>query len=345
MNLIDLPDLMRQRSDEPTPTLTESRLEGVHHKVVIARRRRVAGSLVAVAAVVVAALGVGLPLTHNVAKVPAAEQTIDGFPAYAEGGHVVGTANGDLHGGPLTVKIVPERLDFIFTTRCSTPDADPNTSVYINIKVDGQDLGGFTCSAAYASFDPGVWPTLGLVVGKAATFTFTATRANGLSQTGNGIGVTVPVPAGSISVAVMQKVPFDQYPLPPRPEKLPSPDVLQDGELDTSTPEIINSDPTDPSKPISYTFTFPDCGQASPGMCLEAAVASQTPGFLVISINGTRFATGEFWDYSGGEYSFELDPTMDKISPHVGERVTVTITPQYVTGAWQFGISTKPIPK
>jgi hypothetical protein len=73
--------------------------------------------------------------------------------------------------------------------------------------------------------------------------------------------------------------------------------------------------------------------------CNQTAATSQTPGFLHVAVNGVEVNTAEFWDYSGGGSSFDIEPDIPT-GPHLraGEVVTITITPQYVTGAWEFAV-------
>jgi len=107
-------------------------------------------------------------------------------------------------------------------------------------------------------------------------------------------------------------------------------------------PSVIDSSPQSPLQPETFTFTFPDCAKTLDNGCLRAALMSSTPGYLAVTVNNVSIGTAEFWDYSVAGWQFDLAPDMGKLQLHKGERVTVTITPQYVSGPWQLGIATKP---
>ena len=63
-----------------------------------------------------------------------------------------------------------------------------------------------------------------------------------------------------------------------------------------------------------------------------------------IAVNGITVNTAEFWDYSGSGSMFNIEPDMrtapHRTAPHLraGDLVTITITPQSVTGAWEFAV-------
>jgi len=348
MNLVDLPDLMRERTEhDPVPVLAESRIESIRHRVVVGRRRRVAGTLAAVAAVALAGFGISVPLLHSdtpKVSAPASIKKINGFPEYADGGHVVGTATGTLSGGPLTVTITPTGVGFLFTNACAAITL--TTEIMIDVTVNGHETGSMSCTdtpgGGYSSMDD--WSADGVVIGKPSTFTFTPATAQTVTTDTDGTDqrTDIPMPDGPFAVAVLQELPFDQYPLPDRPSTLPKLD-MSDFDFGGANPVVVKSSPTSPLLPQTYVFTFPDCTKAPDADCLNMAVTSSTPGYLALTVNGVPIGTGEFWDYSASGSGFDLSPDMAKLKLHKGERVTITITPQYVTGPWEFGISPKPI--
>jgi hypothetical protein len=350
MNLIDLPELMRERSKhQPDPVLDSSRIDGIEHKVTVARRRHMAGTLATIIAVAV--LVISVPLARGSSSgtntpahgpSPSAAQTTTNFPEYAQGGRVVATKTASLRDGPLTVTIVPDRLDFTYTNAC--PEVGPTVEIWLELTVNGHDEGGMTCGAtageAYGSDDSSYWTTVGMDVGKPAVFTFTP-RAYKVTVAGSddqSDPTPIALPDSTFSVAVLQKVPFDQYPFPPRPAKLSLLNVAAYG-LGSSNIRRVDSDPAHPLAPKMLTFTFPDCGKGTPSNCVDVASTSQTPGYLSISIDGIVLDQAEFWDYTGAGSSFSIGPTTAGLHLHAGDQVTITVTPQYVTGAWQFGLA------
>jgi len=342
VNIVELPTLMRQHSEQvPGPVLPESRIAGVTRKVGAARRRRTAAGIAGVAAIVAVIpfiAGSGGRAVQPAATSTAAT-TINGFPEYAIGGHLVATDTAPLN-KPISLTITPADLGLAFSDRCSV--ADQGLDVEITMALPGGNGLMVGCGAgggAYASQDS--LAAAGLTPGVPASVTFSAkayrvtTGANG-EQTGR---TPVALPAGTYSVGVWQKLPFDRYPLPPRPKTLPA---LHIGEYDVGdAPHImtVHSDPTNPLTPQTISFTMPTCAKVATS-CNATAATSQTPGVLHIAVNGVEVNTAEFWDYTGGGSMFDIEsglPNGPNLRP--GELVTITITPQYVTGAWEFAVA------
>ncbi len=346
MNLTDLPDIMRTHSEhDPVPVLAESRLDGVRRKVVATYRRRVAGAFAGVVAIVM--IVGGAAITHHIhgraAVVPAASSSpvkmINGFPEYAIGGKLIGTRTGSL-AGPLSLTFTPTALGFVFSDTCTVDD--PTIEIDINISIGPAMKMMFSCSTAasgYASEDPVAADRITPGSPTAVTFSPTAFRLTLGTDGEETSRKPMAVPAGSYSVAMWQKVPFGQYPLPPRPKKLPVLDVAQYGLGNAPETQTVYSDPANPLAPRTITFTMPDCAKAVNGNCNQTAAASQTPGYLHIAVNGVTVNTASFWDYTGGGSSFDIESAMPGITLHPGELVTVTITPEHVTGAWVFAVA------
>jgi hypothetical protein len=345
MNLTNLPELMRERSEHDLePVLAESRMAGVERRVAASRRRRVAGALASIA--VIAGVAAGVPIVHangrpTVSAAPAPTvKLINGFPEYALGGHLVVTRSAPLRGGPISATITPTDLGFVFSDIC-TP-TDPTIGVMIEMSFGSAGRLTLSCEAmqgGYSSSDP--LPADGVHAGVPTTVTFTP-KAFRLTLDAEGNEVSrkpMAVPSGTFSVALWQKVPFDQYPLPPRPKKLPVLDIDQFGFGNANDVNQVRSDPSDPLAPRTLTFTMPDCGKAVNGNCNITAATSQTPGYLHIAVNGVVVSTAAFWDYTGAGSSFDIEPALPGITLHAGELVTVTITPEHVTGAWVFAVA------
>src|SRR5215475_4649516 len=340
VNVNDLSEMMRQRSDvDPVPILAESRIAGVKRKVDVVRRRWVAASVAAVAAVVTV-----VPLTPHFlhggktnmpVAAPSAAFTINGLPEYADGGHLVATKTAALT-QTISLTVMRTDLGLLFSNRCPVQQPNVQFDVTMTLSDETHLLVGCSTGSFYSSDDslateikPGV-PTVLTFTAKAYRVT---TGPNG-EQTSK---TPISAPRGTYTIGVYQEVPFAQYPLSPRPRKLPALDVMPFGlGSGSSAIQTVDSDPNDPLAPRTLSSTMPECGTTAVN-CNPAVATSQTPGFLQITVNGVVASTAEFWDYSGIGWMFNIVPGMnDKLRLHAGEQVTVTVTPRYVTGAWKF---------
>lgn len=315
---VDLRELMRERSSVAEVTNGEDRVVQVHRRIARARRRRMAGAALGVFAVV-GALAVAASLPPGGPQ-PAPQPAVTGnpigdFPEYAYGARLQASVVGELPDNEVSVTVVPDPAGLIFVPRCSTP-------LWIDIAVEGRTVSRFTCHSSDAGWHgfenvPSLLDLLGLEPGSPVTFTVTATH-------GVGSGVPeVPLPeTGSFALAVMRRgVPFEEYPLPPRPDTLPA----LEGTYGRPVILELTPDPADPQRVVSGTFAW------SPSY--ELVVASQTPGFLHVSIAGSPVMTHERWDYQQGSQPLPLN---DAVLPGIpeGTMVTITAEPEYMTGAW-----------
>lgn len=342
MNVIDLSDLMREHADhDPVPVLAASRIAGVERKVVAARRRIHAAwtaTVLAVVAVIVVPLAVAGRHIATPATPAATATSINGFPEYVLGGHLVATQTGPL-ADPLSLRFTPTDLGFIIGGRCTV--TDPDVAIEIQVSIGSHLTAALSCTATanrYTSADPA--PSDRIVPGTPTDVTFTASayRPNRDTNGDQTNGTPVPMPAGSYTVALWQKIPFTRYRLPPRPKTLPNLDGTEDQLSASGAVEVVASDPANPLAPRTITFTMPDCPAAATG-CNPAAALSQTPGLLQIAVNGIPVTTASFFDYTGTAFGFHIGPQLPGLTLHPGEPVTVTITPEYVTGAWRFEVA------
>ncbi|MBX6749977.1 MAG: hypothetical protein IRY85_09980 [Micromonosporaceae bacterium] len=205
-------------------------------------------------------------------------------------------------------------LDLVFATRCDTP-------MWIEVRVAGRDeLVASSCRPDGSStwrLGPELLASLGAVPGEPVTYTATVT--DGVGPNGS---VDLPVPEhGTFALAVMQRVPFEEYPLPPRPETLPS----LDEQIPPDTAFEMRSDPLDLDRPVSRTLAWSADAQLH--------ILTTTPGFVHLSINGTRVATHENWGYDVAETVVRLG---DEAMPQFAEGAVVIITaePEHITGEW-----------
>ncbi|MFG3578246.1 hypothetical protein [Micromonospora chersina] len=331
MNLTDLRQVLDERSGEPAAQdRHDERLRGVRAKVVARRHRRVATwtacALVVLGGVVAAAVVPGLHADRTPAPAdsPSPERTIEGFPEYANGARLVAVKSAALPERRVELTFVPSTLDLVVSTRCDYPLLQEQLSINGHVYDSQGDCGG-------VNLGPG-WDRYDVAVGKPATFVLTITGTRPLDQSGE---IRTEVPAsGTFGLAISERTPLDQYPLPSRPSGAPGPLALPAGctEVPCQGFVIIRSDPADPSRPVQQTVTWKTTH--------SIVLAAQTPGLLHLRVNGTEIKTGRWWDYAGnpdGMYGDEdgrwkRDFGLD-LRP--GDPVTIEIVPERITGAWQ----------
>lgn len=343
MKTDELTGLMREHDElGAVPVLADSRMTGIQRKVTASRRRAAAVTASVAIAVIAAA---GLPLlhllpttkTHNAAPAATGQiKRINGFPEYENGAHLVstGTAATD---AAIELTATPVRTDLALTWGC--PDTGPNVQLWIEMSVNGHDIGGGSCAntSSSGSYTPetSAWRDYGVVAGKPATFTFRVTKADRVSIDAQGEEqkpTPISIPAGRFTAAVLQRVPFAEYPLPARPAKLPALNVRSFNLGDAKNVTIASSG-SDPLTGQTLDFTWPaKCG--TDGSCVTLSATSQTPGYLHITLDNGKTWTAEFWDYGAGGMS-SFDPSIMGVHPKPGDKMHLKIVPEYVTGAWQ----------
>lgn len=324
MNTTDLRYVLDERSsDSAEQVMHHLRLQGVAAKVRRRRRRRAAAwtTCVVVAIASVAAAVVPGPRPNRPGPAPAVRM-IEGFPEYANGARVVAASSAALPERRLEVTIVPTTVELVLFSRC----AAGKDTLEEKVTVNGRALSDGTCGGAYRPAG------LDLALGQPATFVMTITGAQRFDGENT---VAAPMPAtGLFALAVGERVPFESYPLPPRPAALGPFDIFPAGCTEERCPGavIIRSDPADPAKPVRRTVTWKTISRID--------MISQTPGLLHLRVAGVEIATGEWWDYERGGSGVFGDEnggwkTEFGIDPKPGDQVTVEIVPEHLTGAWQ----------
>jgi hypothetical protein len=312
VNLTDLRDILDERSaGYDVEARSHLMLTGVHQRLAIRRRRRIAATAAAV--VLVLAGGIGTLAVNRPARpVPAPAATaavVGGFPAYAQGARVI-AASAPLAAGATSVRLTftPATTDLVFFDRC--PDGGAAYSIAVNGRtmMSGNGCGG---SFAIDLSDPAG----GLLVGRPNTVVATFKGA----------------PVRGFAVAVGEKVPIDQYVFPARPATLAPLAVddlnFNDPGLGGKTLALLRGDPADPNRPAWATVTW--------GRHLHLVSRSQTPGRLTITIGELTLSQAQWWDYEqvtvdGGREDTWTQGTL----PKPGARVTITVTPERMTGDW-----------
>ncbi len=349
--MIDLGELMAERSagqDGPS----HGRLTEVRRRIAVRRRRRaVAGSAAAVALVgALAAYTVvpgGKPPQPSTfaagsatpsASPPATQKPVPGrkigpFAEYARGYRVVAFGSAPVSSRKAELTWTVRSTDVQFFSYCpGLPDRDVSLDAEIAVNGEPARL-SMRCNAElHQDPNPAESPSRtppGASIGDTVTVTYTITGAQGTAGTAR----ERPVPTqGTIYFAVAEKVPFADYPVPSRPATLapPTPDGMA-GEPGT---RVVHSDPADPNKPVTTTLVW--------HRGYEFTVVPQTPGVYQVAVNGVRVLSGEVHDYTGNGPSAgcqvrrkdkgfcvrELEAVRD------GDTVTVTVTARYATGPW-----------
>lgn len=323
---VDLRELMVERSADTTATVHPDRVAEVHRRIGRVRRRRAAATVAVTCAVLVAVAASITLLPGRPTPQPAdTVRTIDGFVEYSGGAKVIRTGVAELPQTEVSVTVVPDTLDLTVATRC-----DPDMAMVV--RVNGHDLFGAECgesSAPPVDFrDPqSTFGGFGVTVGQPATFTLEVIHVNDYTESGR---VERPLPdSGSLALAVMERVPFEEFPLPPPPATL-----LPLDEPGLEDQLVFSADPGDPLRTLESTIAW------DPDAVLQVKLL--TPGYLHIRINGIHIGTHESWDYDGDGYVLRLGEALQLVSPALrtrlqlptGTPVTVTIEPEHVTGGW-----------
>ncbi|NYH43311.1 hypothetical protein HNR22_003038 [Micromonospora jinlongensis] len=213
MNLTDLPQVLDERSGDPAKqVMHDVRLRGVRAKVMARRRRRIATwttcAVVALGGVATAAVAPGLhaDVTPVPGDSPSPVRTIDGFPEYADGARLVAVKSATLPERRVELTIVPTTLDLVVSSRCD------DALLQEQLSINGHDLvAQGDCGAGHLG--PG-WANYDVAVGRPSTFVLTITGKRQLNQSGD-IQTQVPS-SGTFGLAIGERVPLDQYPVPSR---------------------------------------------------------------------------------------------------------------------------------
>lgn len=317
MNLTDLRDELDARSVPGDDVLGSARLAGVQNRIQGIRRRRVAG--VAAAVAVVAAVVIGYAALPRTSALPDPATTpspsmVNGFPEYAVGAKVVATGKAAM-GQTLTVTAVAGERGFTFAHRCAV--TDENLMVRLRI-VGRDDSSGASCSTGGGSFyhpEEVYWAQAGVRPGDRVTFVAWVEWSGQQAP-------SAPLPEGEFALAVMRRLAFEEYPLPPRPAVLRPLSEAAANVSPVGAIAVVESDPADPDATRTATVAVPA------GASLD--MVAQTPGTLRVLLDGKLLTTADWWDYDLGISASTL---------REGERgtrqVTLTFQPEHMTGAWR----------
>lgn len=341
--MIDLRELMDDRSAAHHAPAAE-RLSAVQRKVRIRRRRLTAAGVALIAAVgLVGYLVVpGRNLTQSplgdaspIASVapptpnpkPIAGGKIGPFDEYSGGYRVVAFGQAPMSSKKLQFTWTIGTLDTTFYSYCP---GLPSNATWLDEQyaINGTSVNSLNCVSDLSQPQP-PHPTFklpaGIGVGDTVTVTLTVTGA----QDGMGHKLSTVPTVGTIFFAVAEKVPFDEFPRPPRPTNLQPPHV--DDMASEPGTKIVLSDPADPNKTVTTTLTW--------HQSYDITLIAQTPGIYSVAVNGVEVLTRQVFNYADHEGigcvagQFHTGFCKSGLAAD-GETVTVTITAQYATGPW-----------
>lgn len=264
---------------------------------------------------------------------PPPADRLAGFPEYLEGTRVLAAVSAPLADRTLSLTFVPTTLDLQLFTRCEGHGLDPNLGLRAELTV-GQSLSLIPFCPVLGvdqgeGDDPSAsfWSTAGVTPGTPVTVTV---RVTGTEPLVIDTEDQVPVPdQGTFALAVGERMRFEDYPLPPRPEPLPP------LELSAEPADLeLRADPDDPNRPVQQTMSAPGWIHQCDGML---ALQSQTPGRLRVLIDGAEVVSATFWSYQPAGYAYRLDSLLDDQCGglEAGDQLTVRVEPEHLTGDWR----------
>lgn len=350
--MIDLTELMEHRSDGRGMPAGQ-RLALVQRRIRRRRAGRLAGAGVGLLALVVGGwalvpAGSSAPPGRNAADRPTASAAtspspsavasavpggnVGPFAEYADGYRVVAVGSAPVTAGQASVAWTVGSTDVQLFSYCPGL-GDRNLSLDGEFTVNGTPRASLNCIGDLQQDVNDSAPNRiaqTLVAGEKATITYTITGAWDMAKARN---ASLPK-QGTVYLAVAERVPFTQYPLPARPDKLVTP--MPDSAGTGPGGQLVRSDPADPGKPQTATIVW------KYGYNLTLSVTTSTPGIYTIAIDGATVATREVYDYRGGgggpscsitnDGTHCLVPSLGHIAD--GQTVTVTFTAQYASGPW-----------
>jgi RNA polymerase sigma-70 factor (sigma-E family) len=298
----------------PVPEGTQ-RLAAVRHRVATARRRRVAAAATVVGAVLTALLVGLITSLHPRAKEPPADPTPSPYPAYAQGYHTVVDKQVSFLARKGSVTFTPSTLDLQFVLWCEAGDTE--FEGLVTLKLNGRSVASRNCAEAASSFVASheELSAAGVVAGQQVTVNVEVQKAPPTDGRPWAPGADVYPAGGMMRVVIGEAVAFAEYPLPQAPATL---------------------------KPLWYTAANAPRGSvvirdAAPRTVKWTAqviitAVTQTPGQLIVKVNGQVVRIATVWDYEQMRLTYEV-PYPTGIAG-VGADVVVTVEPVRMNGTW-----------
>lgn len=332
--MIDLRQLMDERSAHP-PAAVDLRYPQIRRRIA-ARNRRRAGLAAAALAVALAIAGgyAALPRVH-VTPGPLATispgPTPNLFPQFMSGNRLAHSTTAPVADRTVSLSWTPSTLDFTIVLRCV---GVPNRATILGQMVaNGMPFGNSSCDIPtyYHMSDQAFRGDLVIPVGEPITVSYNIVAATASNDPQR----QVPIPTeGTIALGIYAPVPFADYPLPSRPARL--------GPLSSwrnCPPEQhAQADARTPLAPVTLTTLWRD----------QILIRYQvlTPGLLHVAVDGVAVTTLKWWEYDNPSATIVWDTTRPdewakvsgwKAVPQ-GKPVTITFTPEHLTGEWQVGV-------
>jgi len=320
VNLTDLREELRARS-APGPDLVGAlRLAAVRHRVRAMRRRRFVAGGATLVVILVAVTGYGAVAAHRSTTLRPEPPgfSVDDFPRYATGARLVDARAVSPVGTEIVLSGVVGALGVVVANRCDMP----GTAVLIvHWSFEGREAFSMPCTES-------VW-------------TSPATSGNDLAWLGvpldrpirvtaridatDGVRRPVDLSRGAFAAALMERIPFEEYQLPPRPPVLAPLSSRVDTTKGPPGKVLVESDPADPNATRTGVL-------AEPGEFL-ITMAAQTPGSIRIDHDGATVCTAEWWDYEANLRGCSSSKGWPTARP-----LTVTFVPEHMTGPWRAAI-------
>lgn len=300
-----------------------SRLAAVTERIRHRRAQRVATVGAACAVVIAILVGYAINPSHRSAPQPATSPTtklIDGFPEYQQGTKLAATAQMTADRPSALLQWRVATLDLQFFVRCEGLAADAPT-VWLRFSHGYYAIGKVGCDvgAGPTAFS---WP-LDVLDGAGMRSDVDATIVVEASVEGG----TVPAGA-SFHVAVGQRVGWEEYPFPARPELL---DPLDSNRFDEHPGvQRVSAVAEHPGDAVGTTLAWGKW---------DVHFSQAAPGILHLKVNGVEVYSCAHWSFAVNGCAYDLDLTSAALRAKVpslraGEKVTVTVEPEHVTDEW-----------
>jgi hypothetical protein len=338
---MSLRELLEERSRFPEGGgPAHARLAGIRAKVV-ARRRRLQVATGAATVLLAAGMAGVAGLPDRAAPPPV--DRLAGFAEYAEGARVVTATTGPRSDRIIALRFVPTTLDLVGFVRCDAPGhpepvgAELRANGVLVWSLRETAAGGGLCDRAarpepVRSADHPGFADAGLRVGEPVTLTLTVARARDMGLDDQQRVVVrpgaEPLAGGTLGLAIGERVEFEDYRLPARPDQLAPLRVPEHGPHSV----LLRSDPEDPNRALETSIRWPA------DVDHQVQVGAQTPGYLTVLVDGVVAGRVELWEY-GQDCHAGLVLTWPGLreaglAADPGDRVTITVRPEHHTGDW-----------
>lgn len=250
------------------------------------------------------------------------------LPEYFNGGHRDASATIDVAqqaAGSFT--FVPTSWDMQLTEACAATGKD----VWLVAKLNGHNVDGMSCEPDGGSYGSNggtfghhekFWRDLGVRLGVPSTVTFEVGKRAAHTRD----LVVTPLPSsGLASVGVYNPVPYDEYPLPPKPSDWSA--TASGGRFDPEAGmrqlgQIGTFGESDVSQPLSLTLPSR----------LEITMQANAPGIIRVYFDGVEVAESGSYSWGSGYDSGAAAVGTEQFAGFVtGQHVVVTVQTEHFT--------------